>query len=214
MSLKKPRGRTSFCRRIHYMCQPFLYDMSPSSSKARPSRHSSHLETVTGLNENLRHLWPVWRHRAIQLIAADKPRRFFLNQVWFYSYHNILTTQIRARNSRNNAPSWYMLRLITSSAGSISHFIWTLKTQPLLLSLASPTSPWSAFEWWSQWYVFSSRYCTSYGIYRIEGNSFGTDDARNKTFFESEDAACKRFFGQQILQALRILVAKGSSRMG
>ena len=37
MSLKKPRGRTSFCRRIYHMCQPFLYDMSPSSSKSRPS---------------------------------------------------------------------------------------------------------------------------------------------------------------------------------
>ena len=75
-----------------------------------------------------------------------------------------LTTRIRARNSRNtsNAPSWYMLRLITSSAGSISHFIWTLKTQPLLLSLASPTSPWSAFDsgWWCRWCVFSSRDCS------------------------------------------------------
>ena len=109
--------------------------------------------------------------------------------------------RIRARNSRNtsNAPSWYMLRLITSSAGSISHFIWTLKTQPLFLSLASPTSPWSAFEWGSQWYVFSSRYCTSYGVYQIEGNSFRTYDARDKTFFESEGSwTSKRYFGSKL----------------
>ena len=112
-----------------------------------------------------------------------------------------LTTRIRARNSRNtsNAPSWYMLRLITLSAGSISHFIWTLKTQPLFLSLASPTSPWSAFEWGSQWYVFSSRYCTSYGVYQIEGNSFRTYDARDKTFFESEGSwTSKRYFGSKL----------------
>ena len=75
------------------------------------------------------------------------------------------------------------------------------------LSLASPTSPLSAFDWWSQWYAFSSRY---YGVYQIEGNSFGTDDARNKTFFESEDAACKRFFGSKLckLFGLWLLTAR------
>ena len=123
------------------------------------------------------------------------PRTCLVGSFWTrYDFIHITiywlaTRIIRARNSRNtsNAPSWYAASY--NIQRRISHFIWTLKTQPLLLSLASPTSPWSAFEWWSQWYVFSSRYCTSYGVYQNEGNSFRTDDARNKTF-ESEDAAC------------------------
>ena len=83
------------------------------------------------------------------IIAADKPRRFFLNQVWFYSafslilvqacshevwfYSYWLTTRIKARNSRNtsNAPSWYAVSHKIQRR-VIFHLIWTLKTQPLL----------------------------------------------------------------------------------
>ena len=142
MSIKKPRGRTSFCRRIYHMCQPFLYDMCSSES-------SHLLRNGDGSGMWMTFVTSVTSQSLMLIIAADKPRRFFLNQVWFYSafslilvqacshevrfYSYWLTTRIKARNSQNtsNAPSWYAASH-NIQRREISHFIWTLITQPPL----------------------------------------------------------------------------------
>ena len=175
MSIKKLRGRTSFCRRIYHMCQAFLYDMSPSSSKPRPSPFSLRLLSVTGVECE-------WKAVSIDIcdqcddtelvIAADKPRtrRFFLNEVWFYSYHNSQYTdkRIRARNYRNNAPSWYATSHKIQRR-VIFHLIWTLKTQRLLL-----LSHIQLRFWWCRWCVFSSRDCSrlTSGFLKLQGKVF------------------------------------------
>ena len=67
---KAKRTYSSFCRRIYHMCQPFLYDMSPSSSKVRPSPFPLTLLSLRngggGSGGEMWYLWPVWQTRSLQ----------------------------------------------------------------------------------------------------------------------------------------------------